>query len=190
MYASTEGLQQVLYQFEPIMPLLAEPCHESRVLQTERVELTRFQIASTCRPSYFESLFEIDHLAEVPILTRFQPSDPGTILRLHAQTAFVLAQPKVSQPLYGWYNSDARMEPVVHLWSTTQPTEWNQLLRATSDTKVNGFGVYTVSASVDVTYYRARYLQSMHFSNGAIVTNIGYLWSSSIGPIVFELYEM
>ena len=44
---------------------------DSVVLSTERVELTRFQIAQIGRPSYFESLIEIDHLAEVPIVSRF-----------------------------------------------------------------------------------------------------------------------
>jgi hypothetical protein len=44
---------------------------DSTVLMTERVELTRYQIAQIGRPSYFESLIEIDHLAEVPIVTSF-----------------------------------------------------------------------------------------------------------------------
>jgi hypothetical protein len=82
------------------------------------------------------------------------------------------------------------MEPIIHKWSAMEPTEWNQLLRATSDVSVRGFGVYTVSTSVDVTYYRARYLQEMHFKCGTILTNVGYLWTSSIGPIVFEINEI
>lgn len=77
---------------------------------------------------------------------------------MHVETPFVLAQPKVVNAAHGWMPGDCMMEPIIHLWSTYEPTEWNQLLRATSNIATNGFGVLTVSASVDVTYYRARYL--------------------------------
>ena len=55
---------------------------------------------------------------------------------------------------------------------------------------MSGFGVQTISCSVDVNYYRARYMQEMHFRNGAILSNVGYLWSSSVGPMVFEVNEI
>ena len=42
LYASRESLQQVLYQFEAIVPVHQDPHIDSRVLQVERVELTRF----------------------------------------------------------------------------------------------------------------------------------------------------
>ena len=58
-----------LHAWDKIDPINART--DSVVLSTERVELTRFQIAQIGRPSYFESLIEIDHLAEVPIVSRF-----------------------------------------------------------------------------------------------------------------------
>ena len=81
LYAAKKELQSVLHEFANIDPLGSHS--DSTVLQTERVELTRYQIAQIGRPSYFESLIEIDHLAEVPILSRFQPSQRATKLRLH-----------------------------------------------------------------------------------------------------------
>ena len=83
------------------------------------------------------------------------------------------------------------MEPFVHLWDPVAGnTEWNQLLRATSDIRVNGHSVYTVAVTVDVSHYRAKYVQTMHMRDGSEVINLGYLYSSSIGPMVFELNEI
>ena len=48
----------------------------------------------------------------------------------------------------------------------------------------------TVTVSVDVNYYRARYIHEMIFKNGESVVNIGYMYSSSIGAIVFEIGEI
>jgi len=56
--------------------------------------------------------------------------------------------------------------------------------------KVNGHSVFTISSTVDVTHYRAKYIQTLHFSDGSCVKNLGYLYSSSIGSIVFELNEI
>ena len=82
-------------------------------------------------------------------------------------------------------------EPFIHLWDPVdKKTEWNQLLRATTNMKVNGHSVFTISSTVDVTHYRAKYIQTLHFSDGSCVKNLGYLYSSSIGSIVFELNEI
>ena len=71
----------MIHDWDTIDPL--GTASDSVVLHTERVELTRYQIAQIGRPSYFESLIEIDHLAEVPILSSFQPSQRDTKLLLH-----------------------------------------------------------------------------------------------------------
>lgn len=62
-------MKLVLHEWDNIDPMGSHS--DSTVLMTERVELTRYQIAQIGRPSYFESLIEIDHLAEVPIVTSF-----------------------------------------------------------------------------------------------------------------------
>lgn len=62
-------MKLVLHEWDTIDPMGTHS--DSTVLMTERVELTRYQIAQIGRPSYFESLIEIDHLAEVPIVTSF-----------------------------------------------------------------------------------------------------------------------
>ncbi len=50
------------------------------------------------------------------------------------------------------------MEPFVLLWEPSEGnTEWNQLLRATSDIRANGHSVYTVATTVDVNHYRVKY---------------------------------
>ena len=82
------------------------------------------------------------------------------------------------------------MEPWVHAWDELAKSEWNQLLRATSDIRCVGHSVYTVSTTVDVSYFRGKYIQEMLFRDGHSVYNIGYLYSSSIGPIVFEINEI
>lgn len=80
------------FSFQPIFPIVADVDVDSRVLYTARAELNRFEIARNDRPSlYFLYLVDIDHLAEIPILTRFQPSEFGTFLRLHVETAFLVA---------------------------------------------------------------------------------------------------
>ena len=81
-------------------------------------------------------------------------------------------------------------ESTLHRWDPLKETEWNALLRATTSIKVNGYSVLTLSVSVDVNYYRARYIQEMLFKNGESVYNIGHIYSASIGPIVFELTEI
>jgi len=61
-------------------------------LTTNRVELSRYQVARNDRPSfYFAYIAEIDHLAEIQILARFQPSEYFTYLRMHDKTSFVVA---------------------------------------------------------------------------------------------------
>jgi len=74
LFASQEDLQIIIHEFAPVEPVCTGPICDSRILHTERVELTRFQAAQTNRPGYFEQLLQIDHLTEVPILTRFQTS--------------------------------------------------------------------------------------------------------------------
>ena len=67
------------------------------------------------RPStVFTAEFEIDHLGETPLLTRFQPSQSSTYLRMHETTAFILAQPSVENPLAGWTPGQKMMEPIIH----------------------------------------------------------------------------
>jgi len=41
-----------------------------------------------------------------------------------------------------------------------------------------------------VSYYRSKYIQEMIFKDGESVLNLGFLWSSSIGPMVFEINEI
>lgn len=177
-----------LFTFATVEPLGVSS--DSRVLQTERVELTRDQVAQIGRPSYFESLIEIDHLAEVPILSRFMPSQTETSLLLHRDTKLVVATPKVHNPKAGWVPGAVMMEPFVVLWDYYKSVEWNQLLRGTSDIRVNGHSVFTISVSTDVTHYRSRYVQEILFRCGTSVFNVGYLHSSSIGPIIFEINEI
>ena len=83
-------------------------------------------MARNDRPSfYFFYLAEIDHLAEIPILTRFEPSHYATYLRMHVDSSHMVAQPKVLNPLQGWVPGDPTMEPIIHSWSRTEPTQWN-----------------------------------------------------------------
>ena len=77
---------------------------------------------------------------------------------MHEQTAFMVAQPKVVNPLNGWFPGDPTMEPKIYYWSKTDPTEWNQLLRATSDIDSRGFGVFTIVVSTDIVYYSGKYI--------------------------------
>lgn len=103
----------------------------------------------------------------------------------------MVASPKVHNPQAGWIPGAVVMEPFVHLWDPNDgKTEWNQLLRATSDVRINGHSVYTVATTVDVSHYRAKFAQELYFRDGSKVVNLGYLYSSSIGPIVFELNEI
>jgi hypothetical protein len=81
-------------------------------------------------------------------------------------------------------------ESTLHRWDPLKETEWNALLRATTNLKINGYSVMTLVVTVDVNYYRARYSQEMLFKNGESVYNIGHIYSSSIGGIVFELSEI
>ena len=84
-----------------------------------------------------------------------------------------------------------QMESFVHLWEPIGGvTEWNQLLRATSDIRILGHSVFTIAATVDVNHYRARYDQLLFFKDGSVCVNLGFLYSSSIGPVVFELNEI
>lgn len=180
----------IVTHFMPIDPLgLCTHC-DSRVIHSERVELTRYQIAATNRPGYFDDLVQIDHLSEVPILTRFHLSEHSTVILPHIDTLFTTSTPKVMSPIEGWHPGDAVMEPIIHRWDPMLPTEWNQLLRATSNVNVKGFGVLTITATVDVNYYRAKFIQQLHFKDGQMIPNIGYVTSSSIGPIVFEMTEI
>ena len=50
----------------------------------------------------------------MPILTRFEPSEHATFVRMHAETAFMVAQPKITNPLAGWIPGDPTMEPIIH----------------------------------------------------------------------------
>lgn len=153
-----------LVTFDPVVPIGS--AGDSRVLMTERLELTRFQIAQLIRPSYFENLLEIDHLAEVPILTRFAPSTFDTTLLMHVNTRFAMAQPKVLSASNGWMPGSFMTESTIHSWDPLNETQWNQLLRATTNVKVNGYSVCTISVSVDVIYYRASYTHEMLFKDG------------------------
>jgi len=83
------------------------------------------------------------------------------------------------------------MEPFVHPWEPLGGfTEWNQLLRATCDVRANGHSVYTIATTVDVNHYRGKYYQTMYFKDGSEVINCGYIYSTSIGAIIFELNEI
>jgi hypothetical protein len=82
------------------------------------------------------------------------------------------------------------MPPIVHRWDQRNPTQWNELLRATSDVDVRGFGVLTIVVSADVNYYQGKYIQEMHFRRGNTLYNTGYVWTSSPGPIMWELSEI
>jgi uncharacterized protein YraI len=81
-------------------------------------------------------------------------------------------------------------ESTIHNWDPLRETQWNVLLRATTNIKINGYSVCTISVSVDVNYYRARYIHEMIFKNGESVVNIGHMYSASVGPIVFEIGEI
>ena len=81
-------------------------------------------------------------------------------------------------------------EPILHRWDPLKETEWNNLLRATTNFDIKGYSVLTISVSVDVSHYRARYTHEMLFRDGESVFNIGYIYSESIGPMVFELSEI
>jgi hypothetical protein len=133
---------------------------------------------------------EIDHLAEVPIITRFQLSDTETIFLPHIGTKIVLAQPKVHCAKQGWLPGQLMSESTLHSWDPLHETQWNALLRATSNIKINGYSVLTISVTVDVNYYRARYTHEMIFNNGESAVNVGYMYSASVGAIVFEIGEI
>ena len=45
-------------------------------------------------------------------------------------------------------------ESTIHNWDPLRETQWNVLLRATTNIKINGYSVCTISVSVDVNYYR------------------------------------
>ena len=102
--------------FDPVMPINMGPGNESRVLSTERIELTRFQVAQLIRPSYFDETIEIDHLAEVPILTRFAPSDSATTMMIHYHTKVLTGLPKVRSALAGWNPGEYTSESTIHSW--------------------------------------------------------------------------
>ena len=107
----------LLTSFDHISPLsCADGCTESRVLQVERVELTRSETAELNRPAFFESLLEIDHFAEVPILTKFDPSPTAKHILPHLGTKFIVSQPKVLDPSRGWSPDNFHLEPIVHTW--------------------------------------------------------------------------
>jgi hypothetical protein len=95
---------------------------DARVLQTTRIELTSLQINMVDKPSYFQTILEIDHIGDIPIFTRFQPLPCGTILRLHKALPFTMAQPRVSNGGQGWLPGNPFMESKVHQWSTFQPS--------------------------------------------------------------------
>jgi len=80
-------------------------------------------------------------------------------------------------------------ESTVHSWDPRNPTQWNQLLRATTNIKVNGYSVCTITISCDVSHYRARYTHEMLFTSHSVF-NSGYIYSSSVGPLVFEVSEI
>ena len=125
LYAAQQDLQLIVHQFLPIDPLGFCINCDSRVIHTERVELTRYQVAATNRPGYFDHLVQIDHLTEVPIVSRFALSEHGTVLRPHIDTLFTMSTPKVLSPIEGWHPGDAMMEAIVHRWDPLLPTEWN-----------------------------------------------------------------
>jgi hypothetical protein len=92
IYASRRELQLTTTQFQPILPILVAPESDSKVLTTHRSELSRYQLARNDRPSsYFLYIAEIDHLAEIQILTRFMPSEYFSFLRMHDRTALTVA---------------------------------------------------------------------------------------------------
>ena len=82
------------------------------------------------------------------------------------------------------------MEPIIHSWNTIAPTQWNKLLRATTNFTVLGWGGLNCIVSVDLSHYRALYRQYMYFRDGDILVNIGYLWGNSVSPLIFELFEL
>jgi hypothetical protein len=45
LYASSKDLKMSLLSFDPVMPIGAGPGYDSRVLMTDRIELTRSQVA-------------------------------------------------------------------------------------------------------------------------------------------------
>jgi len=179
-----------ILSFDPIAPINQGLGNESRVLSSERIELTRFQVAQLIRPSYFSEVVEIDHLAEVPVLTRWAPSDTATTILCHPGTKLLTGLPKVRSALAGWSPGELTSESTIHSWNPLVETLWNTLLRATTKIQINGYSVNTLSVSVDVNYYRARYTQELLFSNGESVFNHGHIYSSTVGAIVFELSEI
>jgi hypothetical protein len=57
--------------------------------------MSRMQIAQIGRPSYFETVLELDHLAEIPIVSRFQEAQRDTRLLIHREEKLSVATPKV-----------------------------------------------------------------------------------------------
>lgn len=82
------------------------------------------------------------------------------------------------------------MEPIVHSWSLLDPTQWNQLLRATSDVDARGFGVLTIVVSTDIVHYQGKYIQQMHFRRGNTLYQSGYVWTNSLGALTWEISEI
>jgi hypothetical protein len=100
-----------------------------------------------------------------------------------------MAQPKIINPNTGWVPGTPLTESSIHVLDPRNPTQWNQLLRATTNVKVNGYSVCTITISVDVSHYRARYTHEMLFPAHSVF-NSGHIYSSSIGPLVFEIAEI
>jgi hypothetical protein len=101
-----------------------------------------------------------------------------------------MAQPKVLSATAGWLPGNFMTESTIHSWDPLVETQWNVLLRATSNVKINGYSVCTISVSVDVNYYVARYTHEMLFKSGHSVFNVGYIYSSTPGSMVFEVGEI
>lgn len=63
-------------------------------------------------------------------------------------------------------------------------------MRATSNVDARSFGSLTIVVSVDIVEYKGKYIQELHFVKGNTLLNTGYLWSSTAGPLVWELAEI
>ena len=72
LFASRSDLQTITFDFDSICPINSPSCGDSRVISTSRVQLSHLQVIRIERPStVFTAEFQIDHLGEVPLLTRF-----------------------------------------------------------------------------------------------------------------------
>ena len=47
-----------------------------------------------------------------------------------------------------------------------------------------------IAVSTDIVYWKGRYIETMHLRTGEIVNNVGYVYSQSAGPLIWEVFEI